>query len=261
MKCQYCGAEIKEDALFCDSCGQAVDATNGTKQNMDAFWQKENNQKQKEVVEQIAGLKGKCEQIQGAIFCGKKLKSRKHFFRIMLLLFILCAGVLAYAIYRSYENASEPFFSLCIAATFTIVAHIMIIAFATIVIKKGPVGLVYPIIPIFGYYYLLYSVFCGIGRLFVPLKKDEAIFVKGLHEKYVDMKLLKKEEKDLKAGLALIDKGILDSPELKHLKKTIVTEKKGINGWQVTTVIVIIVLAAVFAVSYYFAPMIINSSL
>lgn len=42
MKCQYCGAEIKEDALFCDSCGQAVDVTNGTKQNMDAFWQKEN---------------------------------------------------------------------------------------------------------------------------------------------------------------------------------------------------------------------------
>lgn len=24
MKCQYCGAEIKEDALFCDNCGQAV---------------------------------------------------------------------------------------------------------------------------------------------------------------------------------------------------------------------------------------------
>lgn len=40
MKCQYCGAEIKEDALFCDSCGQAVDAINGSKQNMDAFWQK-----------------------------------------------------------------------------------------------------------------------------------------------------------------------------------------------------------------------------
>lgn len=81
MKCQYCGAEIKEDALFCDSCGQAVDATNGTKQNMDAFWQKENNQKQKEAVEQIAGLKGKCEQIQGAIFRGKKTKVQKSFFQ------------------------------------------------------------------------------------------------------------------------------------------------------------------------------------
>ena len=50
----------------------------------------------------------------------------------------------------------------------------------------------------------------------------------------------------MKAGLALIDKWILDTPELKHLKKTIVAEKKSINGWQVTTVIVIIVLAAVF---------------
>lgn len=261
MKCQYCGAEIKEGALFCDNCGQAAEATNGTKQNMDSFWQKENTQKQRDVVEQIAGLKGKCEQIQGAISRGKKLKSRKQFFRIMLVLLILCTGVLAYAIYKSYENVSEPFFSLCIAATFTTVVHLMIIAFATIIIKKGPVGLLYPLIPVFGYYYLLYSVFCGIGWLFVPLKKDEAIFVKGLREKSVDMKLLKKEEKDLKAGLALIDKWILDTPELKHLKKTIVAEKKSINGWQVTTVIVIIVLAAVFAVSYYFAPMIINSSL
>lgn len=97
MKCQYCGAEIKEDALFCDSCGQAVDATNGTKQNMDAFWQKENNQKQKEVVEQIAGLKGKCEQIQGAIFCGKKLKSRKHFSELC---FCCLYFVLAYWLMR-----------------------------------------------------------------------------------------------------------------------------------------------------------------
>lgn len=38
MKCQYCGAEIKEGALFCDNCGQAAEATNGTKQNMDSFW-------------------------------------------------------------------------------------------------------------------------------------------------------------------------------------------------------------------------------
>lgn len=226
MKCQYCGAELKEGALFCDNCGQAVDVANNTKQNMDAFWQEENTQKQREVVEQIAGLKGKCEQIQSSISRGRKLKSRKHFFRIMFVLFILCAGVLAFAVYKSYENVSEPFFSLCIAATFTIVSHIMIMAFATIIIKKGPVGLLYPLIPIFGYYYLLYSVFCGIGRMFVPLKKDEAVFVKGLSEKFVDMKLLKKEEKDLKAGLALIDKGILDNPELRHLKKTIVTEKK-----------------------------------
>ncbi len=65
----------------------------------------------------------------------------------------------------------------------------------------------------------------------------------------------------MKAGLTLIDKGDIGYPELKHLKKTIVTEKKGINGWEITTVIVIIILAAVFAVSYYFAPMIINSSL
>ncbi len=259
MKCQYCDAEIKEGTLFCNNCGQAVDAANETKQNMDDFWQKENNKKQKETIEQIAGLKGKCDQIQDVLFRGGKLKSRKHFFRIMLVLFILCAGALAFAIYKSYENGSEPFFSLCIAATFTMVVHVLIIAFATIIIKKGSVGLLYPIIPVFGYYYLLYSVFCGIGRLFVPLKKDEIIFVKGLREKSVDMKLLKKEEKDLKAGLALIDKGILDTPELKHLKKTIVTEKKGINGWQVTTVIVIIILAAVFVVSYYFAPMILNS--
>ncbi len=58
--------EIKEGALFCDNCGQAIDVTNGTKQNTDAFWQKENSQKQKEVVEQISGFKGKCEQTQGA---------------------------------------------------------------------------------------------------------------------------------------------------------------------------------------------------
>ncbi len=261
MNCQYCGAEIKEGALFCDNCGQAVDTPKDNKQNMDAFWQKENSQKQKDVIEQIAGLKGKCEQLQGAISRGKKLKSRKHFFRIMLVLFLACAGALAFGIYQSYEKMSEPYFALVIASAFTLTAHLVFAGFAILIIKKGPKGLLYPLIPIFGYYYFLYAMLCGFGHLFVPLNKDEAAFVKSLRLKYMDMNILKKEEKELKAGLALIDKGILDTPSLKHLKKTIVTEKNGINGWQITTVIAIIIIAAVFAVSYYFAPMIISSGI
>ena len=98
----------------------------------------------------------------------EKIKVQKAIFRIMLVLLILCTGVLAYAIYKSYENVSEPFFSLCIAATFTTVVHLMIIAFATIIIKKGPVGLLYPLIPVFGYYYLLYSVFVELGGCLFP---------------------------------------------------------------------------------------------
>lgn len=226
MKCQYCDAEIKEGALFCDNCGQAVDVTNGTKQNMEAFWQKENTQKQKDIIEQIAGLKGKYEQIQGAIVRGRKLKSRRFFFRVMLVLFIICAGALAFGIYKVNEERSELFFALVIATALTLSAHLIFAGFATIIIWKGPKGLLYLLIPIYGCYYFFDAMLCGFGRLFVPLNKDEATYVKNWRLNYINMKLMKKQEKDLKAGLAVIDKGILNTPSLKHLKKPLLPQRE-----------------------------------
>lgn len=256
MNCQICGAEIKKGAIFCDNCGQAVDTTKDNEQSMDAFWQKESIQKQKDIIEQIAGLKGKCEQLQGDISYGKKLKSKQHFFRIMLVLFLACSSALAFGIYQSYEKTSEPYFALIIASAFTLTVYLVIIGYATLIIQKGPKGLFYPLMPIVGGCYFFYAVLCSFGYLFIPLNKKETTFIKSWRLKYMDMNILKKKEKELKAELVLIDKDILDTPSLKHLKKTIVTEKNDINGWQITTIIVTIILIAVFTASYYFSPMI-----
>lgn len=81
MKCQYCDADIKDGSLFCENCGQAVEGANTSKSGMDAFWQKENSQKQKDVITQLSGLKQKSEQIQNAIALGRRYKSKKHFLR------------------------------------------------------------------------------------------------------------------------------------------------------------------------------------
>lgn len=261
MKCQYCGAKINDSALFCNSCGQAVDDSSILKKNMDSFWQNENNNKQQEIIKQLEGLSVRCEHIQETVARGKKLESRKLFFESMLIFLILAISILGYSIYKIYGNADEQIFNLCISAVVTIIADLIITTYATIIIEDGAIGLFYPLIPIFGYYYFLCSVCGGLGRLIVPLKKDEKAFVTELRVKVDEMKLLKKEEKDLKAELVLIDKNILDDPTLKYLKKHIVNEKKCINGWQVTTVIAVIVLIVIFVSFHYFAPTITNINL
>lgn len=260
MKCQYCGKELNDGVHFCNNCGQTVDIINDTHKNTDAFWTRENNQKKREIVERIEAVQRKCERIQEELFHGRKLNYRKNFFRVMLVLLILCICVLIYDMYKIYGNMNEHFSDLCIAAMFTIIVHFLIIAVAVIVIKHGPIGLLYLLIPIFGNYYLLYSVICGIVRLFVPLKKDEVIIMKDFKRKTVEMKVLKETEKDLKAGLELIDKGIMVTLGLKQ-NKTIVTKQKGVDGWLITTVLAIIILVVAFAISYYFAPIIRNNIL
>lgn len=256
MKCQYCDADIKDGSLFCDNCGQGVEGAKASKSEIDAFWQKENSQKQKEVIAQLSGLKQKASQIHDAIALGRKYKSKKHFFKMLFISLLPCIAVLVYSIYKANDNLVEPFLSLCMASTFTILFILLVAAYATMVIKKGVAGIFYPLIPIFGYYYLLFSIFCGIKRLFAPLEKDEATYAKGLKVKLLELGLLRKEEKELKAGLSLVDKNILRDPALQELKKTLVAEKKKINGWQVSLVIFFVLIVAVFAVSYYFAPMI-----
>lgn len=259
MKCQYCDADIKDGSLFCENCGQAIEGANASKSGIDAFWQKENSQKQKDVITQLSGLKQKSEQIQNAIALGRRYKSKKHFFKMLFLLLLPCIAVLAYSIYKANDNLTEPYMSLSIASILTITFVLLIAAYATMIIKKGGVGVFYPLIPIFGYYYLLYSIFCGIKRLFAPLEKNEAAYVKGLKVKVLELGLLKKEEKDLKTGLSLVDKNILKDPTLLELKKTIVTEKRKVNGWQISSVIFFILIVVAFGVSYYLAPMLIGS--
>lgn len=141
-----------------------------------------------------------------------------------------------------------------IASIITLVLILIIGGFATLVIKKGAIGILYPLIPLFGYYYFLYSILCGIGKLFVPLEKFEKTFVKELRDKSFEKQLLKREEKDLKSGLALIDKNIFDTVSFEHLKQPIVVDDKSINGWQVATIIVAILLIVFFAVSFKYAP-------
>lgn len=258
MKCQYCDADIKDGSLFCENCGQAVEGANASKSGIDVFWQKENSKKQKDVITQLSGLKQKSEQIQNAIAFGRRYKS-KNIFKMLFLLLLPYIAVLAYSIYKANDNLTEPYISLSVASILTLTFVLLIAAYATMVVKKGGVGVFYPLIPTFGFYYLLYSIFCGIKQLFVPLEKDEAVYAKGLKVKVLELGLLKKEEKDLKTGLSLVDKNILKDPTLLELKKTIVTEKRKINGWQVSSVIFFILIVVAFGVSYYFAPMLIES--
>ena len=257
MKCQYCGAEIKDGALFCDNCGQAVGNASNADNYTDAFWQKENAQKKKEAIEQLNNLKGKSDEVQAAIAAGKKLESKKFFFKTMLVVLLALVAALAFSIFQAVTSSSDLYTELSVTLGITLVALLRYIAYATMIIKKGVGGIFFPLIPVFGYFYLLYSIAGGIKRLFAPLEKSEVATFKDLKEKKIDFQLLKQEEKDLKTGLSLIDKNVFEDPSLKHLKKTIVTEnKKKANGWQVTTVISIIVLVLVFVVSFFVAPII-----
>lgn len=258
MKCPYCGAEIDDIALFCDNCGQAVDTVTNTKKNMDAFWQKENNVKQKDTVRQLEDFKEKYKPIQEIISRGKKLKSKNNFFRVMLLLFLICICVLIYAFYTFNEGTTELLLSLVIASLFTIVADLIFVASVILVLDDGPGSLLSVFIPIIGYFTLLHAIALGFCRLFVPLSKDEKAIVKNMRQQYKKLKILKKQEKNLKAGLDLIGKDVFDKESLKHLKRTNYIKISRINGWQIVTTIAIVVLATVFIASYYFAPMLLS---
>lgn len=113
---------------------------------------------------------------------------------MLFLLLLPCIAVLAYSIYKANDNLTEPYMSLCIASILTMTFVLLIAAYATMIIKKGGVGVFYPLIPIFGYYYLLYSIFCGIKRLFAPLEKSEAVYAKGLKVKVLELGLLKRRK-------------------------------------------------------------------
>lgn len=261
MNCRYCDAEIKEGSLFCDRCGQAIESSKDIKQNIEFFWQKENNQKQQDVIEQLSSLKEKSEQLQSPIALGRKYKSKKHFFRIMFVLLLICIASFVFAVYKSTENPSELYFSLYIASVVTVAIIVIIITYATMIIKKGSAGVFYPLIPVYGLFYFLYSIFCGIKRLFAPLEKSEDSCSKELKIIILELGLLKKEEKNLKQGLSLVDKNILKNPSLQNLRKPIVIDKKRINGWQVATAITVVIVVSVFVLSYYLAPWIINNVL
>lgn len=264
MKCQYCDADIKDGSLFCENCGQAVEGMNDSKSQVDTFWQKENSQKQKDVITQLSGLKQKSEQIQNALSLGRRYKSKKHFFQMLFLLLLPCIAVLAYLIYKvngnlaNLANLAEPYISLCVASVLTATFILLIVICVTTIIKDGVAGVFYPLIPIIGGLYLLYSIFCGIMQLFAPLEKNEAVYAKELKVKVLELGLLKKEEKDLKTGLSMVDKNILKAPTLLELRKTIVTEKRKVNVWQVLSVIFFILIVVVFCLSYHFAPMLIE---
>ena len=256
MKCQYCNADINDGSLFCNNCGQAVEETKSSKPEVNAFWQKENSRKQEEVIAQLFGLQQKASLIHDDIALGRKYKSKKHFFKMLLILLFISIAVLAYSIYKANDNYDVQFLSLYSASMLSIIFILIVAAYATMVIKKVGVGMFYPLIPIFGYFYMLYSILCGIKRLFVPLENDEAIYEKGLKAKLLELNLLRKEEKELKTGLSLIDKNIFQAPALQELKKPLVAEKKKTNGWQVSLVIFFVLTVAVFAVTYYFVPVI-----
>lgn len=252
MNCQYCGAELKEHELFCNNCGQAVTNADAST-NITSFWQGENSKKIKAIIAQIASLEGKCEYVNNSLFLGRKIKSKGIFFRVMLSLFFLFVGTLSYGIYAMYMQENENASKYIIAASIPLILHIVVLTFIRIIDKKGPIGLLYPLIPVFGYYYLLFSALCGIGRMFVPLCQSEKTAVKDLKSDVLDLKILKKEEKDLKTGLSLIDKNMLNNPSLSHLKKDIVVEKKRINKWKIWTIIFPIVQIAVFVLSFYYS--------
>lgn len=246
MKCQHCGADIKDGVLFCDVCGQPVSEPSSEETTIKKFWNAENNKKKEDIISDLAGLKGKSDEVQDVIIKGKKLKAKKLFFRIMLLFFVALVAVVAFTGYKVYETRGESYTNLLIASSLTLIVHLLFLTFSTIVANSGALKIFYLLIPVFGYFYFLYSFVCGLIRMIAPLKKDEKACVKEMNTKRTEFRILKKEEKNLKDGLDLIDKGILKSEALKDLRNPIVVEKKGTRGWLVTSVIAIIVLAVAF---------------
>lgn len=259
MKCQYCNADLSDGVLFCNNCGQSLQQANTTKSEMESFWQAENSQKQKDVISQLSSLKQKAEQLQEPIQKGRRFKSKKLFFRMLFLLFFVCILILAYSAYKASGEPIVPYINLGITSMITIGFILIVAAYATMIMKKGFVGIFYPLIPIYGYYYLLYSICIGFKNLFAPLEKSESAYVKDLKVKILELGLLKKEEKDLKTGLTLIDKNILKTDSLQGLKTTIVVENKKINAWQVAVLPVVVAVVVAFAIVYHYSPLLISN--
>ncbi len=230
MKCKYCNTEIKEGAIFCDNCGQAVSTLSTQKDNMDTFWNKENSKKQKEVIAQLYNLKKASERVQCSIAHGRNYKSTRTFLRTMRLLLVLCIATLVVAFYKTASVPTTHYDGLCVGSVFTAVAILIIIARAKKISDRNT-------------------------------EEDESEDAKKLKIKISELALLRKEEVNLKNGLLMVDKNILKNPSLQDLQKPFALDKKRITGWHIATVLFAVLAVAIFAISYYFAPSIINSIL
>lgn len=256
MRCPYCNAEIDESTVFCNNCGQAVQNQTDASHKTDAFWSGEKSNQQRDLITHHANIRNRASNIQQAVIRTRRMKSKKTFYKVMLTLFIACVGVLAYAVYGAIQTKSESAFTLAIASIFAICTIIIINAYTSMVCKKGAIAVLIPFIPLVGYYYFLYHMFIGIKNLFVPLEKNESAMVKDLQVKLLELKSIKKEEKNL-----INEYKLLRGAEFKELptqisQNLIAKEQKKINGWQITVVIMTLIVVSVFVASLYLAPMI-----
>lgn len=258
MKCQHCGAEIKADVQYCDVCGQPVSESTKEKKAFKSFWTSEYDKKKEVAVEELAGLRDRSDSIQDEVVRGKKLKSKRWFFRIMLLLF---AAILAAAIIKgrdAYQSGNIESTKYFVAFSITLIVHLGFLTMATIVANKGGKGLLYLLIPVFGLYYFVFYIFCGIIRMIAPLKSAELACVRSLRKELKAFRSLKKDEKRLKRNLNLMDSGVFQTDKLSYLRKRIVVAKKKSQGWNVTSIFAIIILGATFVAAIMASPMIID---
>ena len=259
MRCPYCNAEIDESTVFCNNCGQAVQNQTDASHKTDAFWSGEKSNQQRDLITHHTNIRNRASNIQQAVIRTRRMKSKKTFFRVMLALFIACVGVLAYAVYGAIQTKSEATFTLAIASIFTICAIIIINAYTSMVCKKGAIAVLIPFIPLVGYYYFLYHMFIGNKNLFVPLEKNESAMVKDLQVKLLELKTIKKEEKNLINEYKMLLGANFKELPIQISQNLITKERRKINGWQVMVVIMTIIVVSVFVASLYLAPMIYKS--
>lgn len=260
MKCQYCNSELNEGALFCDKCGQAQQGFIETNDKVANFWDKEKSLQEQDIIQQLSVLKTKAENTQSSIAYGRRAKSRGFFFHTLLLLSLICVAIFAVSAYCAFTSENEKYFPFIISSVFSIVAIIIISAYATIIHKKGAVGVLIPFIPIYGYYYFLFNCLVGIKHLFAPPNEEregyDIITPKELRIEKMKLQSMLKEEKNLINELKLLLKYKSNDIPDQVTKNLIVIERKKVNGWQISVFIFTIVIMAVFAVSYHFAPFI-----
>ncbi len=252
MKCQYCDAVIKDGVLYCDACGQLVEYASNDAGAINEFWGGANEKKKEEMIQELAGLKGKSEQIQHDIAKYKKMKSKRRFFRLMLAFFALIVAGFAFSAYKTYETEglSQAFIKICVTYSLILAVQLIFLAFYSIISDAGFFAVFYILIPGLGFLYFFICIIIGIVHMFKPLDTKETAEFKTLKNKETEFRLLKQDEKNLRAGIFLVDKEILQSGKFQSLRSPMVVGKKGINGWDI---------ACVFAIIFFVILMIISS--
>jgi len=256
MNCPYCNSEINNQALFCDKCGQTLHNENYSSYKTDAFWSKEKANRQRDIINQFATLKQKANDTHQAIIQGKKLKSKKVFFRTMLFLFVISAVTCAIAAYKAYEVEDETSIIVFISSLITACFIIIITTLSNMVSEGGAESLLYPLIPLYGCYYLFLSIILAIINFFAPLNKNEKALVKDLKHKNLELKSLKKDETNLLNEYKLLGGDVHKNLPPQISQNLISPVNNKFNGWQVTTAIMTIIVIATFVISLYFAPII-----